>query len=590
MNILCQNCKTNFEIRDGQKELLGKLEVPLPTFCAHCRLVRRMSYRNERTLYRRKCSAPGHDEEIISVFSPDTNDRIFCQKSWWGDSWDGTTYAREYDFSKPFFVQMRELWKEVPDIALLNINPVNSDYCSITEGNKNCYLVIGGDFNENALYSAFVFNCKDVVDCYWLKKCEFCYEVSESLSCTNLLYSRLCEGCFDSAFLFNCKNSHHCFGCANLKNASYQIWNVQYSKEEYEKKLKELGIENFSNKEKMKEVYENFIKKFPRKYARILNSVGCTGDNIEHAKNVKDSFDVFDGAEDSYNLWLTYSQIKDSSDLDHSGRQTELSHESSTIYPGSKILFSRFIFTGHDVEYSYNCHNSSYLFGCIGLKNKQHCILNKQYSKEEYETLVSKIKKHMNEMPYVTSKGINYTYGEFFPIELSPFAYNETVAAELEPLSESDTVAHGYRFKEQETKSYTITREHSTLPETTEQTDGSILKDIVSCSHAGSCTHGCATAFRITKEELEFYRRIKLPIPHLCSNCRHYERIAYRNPFKLSKRICDCVGKNSRNSIYPNNSAHDHGETPCGKEFETSYSSDKPEIVYCETCYQTEIA
>ena len=89
------------------------------------------------------------------------------------------------------------------------------------------------------------------------------YEVSgESLSCTNLSYSRLCEGCFDSAFLFNCKNSQHCFGCANLKNASYRIFNEQYSKEGYEKKLKELGIENFSSKEKMKEVYEDFIKKF----------------------------------------------------------------------------------------------------------------------------------------------------------------------------------------------------------------------------------------------------------------------------------------------------------------------------------------
>jgi hypothetical protein len=556
----CQNCTKQFEISYEQQNLFEKLGVPAPTFCPHCRLVRRMAYRNERTLYRRKCDAPDHDEEVISVFSPNKEDRIYCQKSWWGDAWDGTTYARDYDFSKPFFLQMRELWKEVPDMALLNINPVNSDYCSITEGNKNCYLVIGGDYNEDSMYSAFVFNSKNVVDCYWLKKCEFCYEVSESMSCTNLSYSKLCEGCFDSAFLYNCKNSHHCFGCVNLKNASYQIFNEQYSKEGYEAKLKELGIEDFSNREQQKQAYEDFIKKFPRKYARILASVECTGDNIEHAKNVKDSFDVFDGAEDSFNLWLTYSQIKDSSDLDHSGRQTELSYECSTLYPASRVFFSRFIFTGHDIEYSYNCHNSSYLFGCVGLKNKQYCILNKQYTKEEYENLVPKIKAHMNEMPYITSTGVVYKYGEFFPIELSPFAYNETVAFELEPMSKEGILSKGYSFEEQAAKQYTITKNHSELPQKIAAVDESVTKEIISCAHEGKCNHGCSTAFRITKEELEFYQRMNIPLPHVCSNCRHYERIAYRNPLHLWKRECDCKGISSQDGMYTNEMIHPHGQ------------------------------
>jgi hypothetical protein len=587
----CQNCKKEFNITDQFSEILNKLDIPMPTFCSECRLVRRMAFRNERTLYKRKCSAPGHGEDIISIFSPDKEDNVFCHKSWWGDSWDATSFALEYDFSKPFFVQMRDLWKSVPDIALLNINPVNSDYCSITEGNKNCYLVIGGDFNENASYSAFVFHCKDVVDCYWLKKCELCYEVSESTSCTNMSYSRLCEGCFDSSFLFNCKNCHHCFGCSNLKNASYQIFNEQYSKEGYENKLKELGVEDFSNREKMKQVYEDFIKKFPRKYARILNSVDCTGDNIEHAKNVKNSFDIFDGAEDSCNLWLTYSNLKDCAELDHSGKQTELSYESSTIYPGSRILFSRFIFTGHDIEYSYNCHNSSYLFGCVGLRNKQYCILNKQYSKEEYEEMVLKIKRHMKEMPYVNNQGIRYSYGEFFPLELSPFSYNESVAQEIRPLSKERCLELGYKYHEPETKNYIATIKGDELQESIKNTSDEIIKEIISCDHSlQNCTHGCSTAFRITKDELDFYRRINIPIPRLCSNCRHYERIAYRNPLTLWKRKCDCDGPVSKNNNYLNNSKHDHSEDPCQNEFETTYSPERSEIVYCEQCYQKEVS
>ena len=36
-------------------------------------------------------------------------------------------------------------------------------------------------------------------------------------------------------------------------------------------------------------------------------------------------------------------------------------------------------------------------FGCVGFKHKQYCILNKQYTKEEYEKLVQKIIKQMND-------------------------------------------------------------------------------------------------------------------------------------------------------------------------------------------------
>lgn len=45
--------------------------------------------------------------------------------------------------------------------------------------------------------------------------------------------------------------------------------------------------------------------------------------------------------------------------------------------------------------YVHNCFYSSDIFGCIGLRNKQYCIFNKQYTKEEYEKLVPKIIEHM---------------------------------------------------------------------------------------------------------------------------------------------------------------------------------------------------
>ena len=81
----------------------------------------------------------------------------------------------------------------------------------------------------------------------------------------------------------------------------------------------------------------------------------------------------------------------------------------------------------------------------------------------------------------------------------------------------------------------------------------------------------------MTWEELELYKRLDVAVPALCPNCRHYARIRQRNPLKLWHRSCMCDKQN-----------HTH-KGKCPNEFETSYAPDRPEIVYCEQCYQAEI-
>ncbi len=207
---------------------------------------------------------------------------------------------------------------------------------------------------------------------------------------------------------------------------------------------------------KFQEEFNKFSLKFPRRYAKIVKSVNVSGDFIEQSKKCENCFSVFGGAENSKNLWLIYSQVKDSYDIDHSGLNSMECYESSSVYPGNQVLFSRFIWDSHHAEYSYNCGNCSYIFGCVGLKNKQYCIFNKQYSKDEYESLREKIRIHMDDMPYVDQKGRVYKYGEFFPIDLSPFAYNETVENEINPLNKLDIQNLGYKYYENIERNYTI--------------------------------------------------------------------------------------------------------------------------------------
>jgi len=587
----CQNCRNEFVIEPEDFLFYEKIKVPPPTFCSDCRLQRRLAFRNERVLYKKKCQAPGHLEESLSVFSPDNPQRVYDHKAWWGDTWNPLDYGKEINWDRPFLTQLQELWKEVPDIAVLNINPVNSEYCSITEGNRNCYLVFGGDFNENSLYSTYIFNSKECVDAYWASKSELSYEIVDCISCSRLRYSRYCEECYNSAFLFNCKNCHDCFGCVNLKNKSYCFFNEQLTKEEYERRMKEINLGSFERIKMFREKSAKFSLNFPRRFARLIQTVHSTGDNLEQAKNCRKCFDVFGGAEDcAYDL-LVYSRIKDCYDLDRAGLNSELVYESSSIYPGNRIFFSRFAFNCHDVSYSYNCHNASNLFGCVGLRGKQYCILNKQYSKDEYEKLVPKLIQYMKDKPYVDKRGRTHAYGEFFPIEMSPFAYNETLAQEMYPLTKEEALSQGFAWREAQEKVHVPTRKSADIPDDIANVDDAILKEIIECQHKGQCQEQCTNAFRMIGPELEFYRQLGIPTPHLCSSCRHYARLKQRNPVRLWLRNCQCAGMKSANGSYANDSNHFHGTADtCPNQFQTPYAPDRPEIVYCEACYQSEVA
>jgi hypothetical protein len=587
----CQNCHNEFTIEPDDFAFYEKMKVPPPTFCPDCRLVRRMTFRNERTLYKRKNQAPGKEGEmILSVFPPESEQVVYDHTSWWGDTWDAASYGQKIDYAKPFFEQLKDLWRKVPDMSLYNLNSVRSDYCNIVEGNKDCYMIVGGDFNEDSLYSAFIFNSHKLADCYWVSKSEGCYECSDSISCSRLFYSRYCEGCLDGAFLFNCKNCLNCFGCVNLRNKSYCIFNRQYTKKEYEEKLKEYRLDSHEGIERIKNDFEKFSLNFPRKFAHMISCVDSSGNNLENCRNCKQSFDVFGGAQDSKYVWLVYSNVADFYDCDHSGLSSARCFEVSVAYPASDIMFSRFILNSHHIQYSYNCYGSSYLFGCVGMRDKEYCIFNKQYTKEEYEKTIPLLVSHMNDKPYVDRNGIVYRYGEFFPVEISPFTHNESVAQELQPLTQDGAKEKNLDWREPADNKYSPTIEAKDLPDTIDEVSDDITKEVISCAHNKLCAHACPGAFKITPQELAFYKSFKIPIPHLCSNCRHYERIAPRPPVKLWHRKCQCAGIMSENGAYQNTAKHSHGENPCKNEFETPYASDRQEIVYCEQCYQQEVA
>lgn len=355
----------------------------------------------------------------------------------------------------------------------------------------------------------------------------------------------------------------------------------------------------------------------PHKYFHGIHTVNSTGDYISHAKNTHSSFFVRNVEDSKFCAYLFYpNAAKDCYDWTQYGDGGELQYE--ILQSGEGVYRNRFGWCiwrhAKNTEYGILNVTSSDCFGCVGVRNKRFCILNKQYSESEYKSLREKIIQHMNDVPYVSNirtsniepRTTIYKYGEFFPPDLSPFGYNETTAMEEFPLTEEEARNGGYAWVDREKFRgvYEITKRAEDLPDDIADADDSILGEVIGCGQ-------CGRAFRIIKMELDFYRSQHVPLPHECYECRYRERLADRNPMRLWRRRCQCFGNAQthadgtlthaefpRHSAshprpsaggYVNTAIHFHGEQPCPNEFETSYASERPEIVYCEQCYNAEV-
>lgn len=577
----CQNCKQQFTIDPEDFDFYKKMSVPPPTFCPECRMKRRFAWRNEHNLYRRKDDASGKD--IFAGFPPDTPLKIYEKEYWISDSWDPLAYGKDYDFSRPFFEQFKELMYAVPWPSRSVTRIVNSDYCDQAGDIKNCYLCFNLDRSEDSSYIVRAAEIRNSFDLTQATNNELCYDSISIHECNRVFFSRDCESCLNVWFSKNCTGCTDCFGCANLRNKSYCFLNEQLSKEEYGARLKALALDTWTGLNAAAKKAAGHLIKFPVKYFHGSRAVDSSGEYLENVKNVKHSWFIEDAQDVKYsqNVYLT---AKDLYDYTVWGGGAALMYECLTC--GEESYGLKFCFdcwpSSRDLEYCIACRSSSDCFGCVGVRKKQYCIFNKQYSKKEYFALREKIVKHMTEMPYRNVKGHIYAYGEFFPWEFSPFAYNESTIGDMYPLAKEEAIAKGYLWRDPEKKEYQTTTKTTALPDAIRDVPDSIINEFIECE-------SCRKAYRIVANEIAFLRQMGIPLPRRCVNCRLTARFAKINKPDYYRRQCDCL-KSREAGRYNNFVVHSHGTARCPNEFETSYASDRPEIVYCEQCYNAEVA
>ncbi|MDD5054672.1 MAG: hypothetical protein PHZ00_00200 [Candidatus Peribacteraceae bacterium] len=545
----CTHCQSAFTVQPAEKEFLKGIDMPLPSLCPTCRRQQRFAWRNERKLYHRKCDLTG--KQIISVYSPDSPYKVYDQHEWHTDKWDGQEQGRDYNFNRPFFEQFNELMLATPKISVFTSQNVNSDFTNGAQQDKNCYMIFVSDHNEECYYSYGIDSCTSCIECLNCFKSTLLMECIDCSESYNLAFSERSHNCRDSFFLSDCKGCADCFGCFGLRNKEFHIFNEPHSKEDFRQKLKELNTGNLGALDAATSAFRTRAgAQQIHQYYDGNGNENVTGDHIVNCRNCTECYDSGDLEDCGYLIFSFKS--KDCWDghvvVDH----CERTYGTISTIGQYNTQFTFVSFYSKNSQYLDHCQYCEDCFACSGLKKKRYCILNKQYSKEEYEKLKAKIVSHMKK---------SGEWGLPLPPSLSPFGYNETVAQEYFPLTQKEAEKRGWKWKE-DTDSQTSAYQgpNSRTPDDIRDVPDDIVQKILTCAKTGK-------PFKIIPQELALYREHNLPLPRLCFDERHVGRIRRRNPRQLWKREC----------------------MKCGKELESSYEPSKPEKIYCEECYLKEV-
>jgi hypothetical protein len=146
-------------------------------------------------------------------------------------------------------------------------------------------------------------------------------------------------------------------------------------------------------------------------------------------------------------------------------------------------------------------------------------------------------------------------------MELSPFGYNESAAHEYYPLTEPEARTRGLPWCT--TLPYTTGKETVGWEEVGDNiadVPDAITDEIFACQT-------CGRNYKIIPLELAFYRRMPVPLPRNCPDCRHLARFRRKTPTHLWSRQC----------------------ANCHKPIATSYSPERSEKILCEQCYLREV-
>ena len=547
-------------------------------------------FRNERHLYKNISVKSG--KPLITMYSTESKVNVYDTPEFWAEDFLSTKQSIPTKLDE-MIQAFATLSVQVPKLAKINDRNENAEYANYVGSCKNIYMSFLSYYEaEDVYYSYYTIPGKDIVDCFYIKNADLCYESINVFDSYAIFFSYNINNSQNCYFSFDLDNCHHCLFCHNLRGKSYYIHNTEYSKSEFEAYFSQMkaNMKKYSELQKYLTDYQNILSSAIYQHVNQVNSEKCIWDTLVNCNRSILAFDSRESNESVNVRWWPFEKC-----LNIIGWYADYVVNSWRVGAGvagemsSRILWCYNTYTSHDIVSCQDLIWCSHMLFCCGLKNKEYCILNKQFSKQEREELSDAIIKNMK---------LAGMYGQPLPHELSRFPYNDTVANDLFPIK---SVVIGDQIKiinpngegivtvlqpdmfisdaildlggQEKIKIKRRTRdteinipEHfqkiwaQDLPDSIDDVDDTILDKVIMCEVSGR-------PFRIIGPELTFYRKHGLPLPRRHHDIRHQARRDRRPQRNLYLRNCD----------------------NCWIEMLSVYKQESEFKVFCEACYNKEI-
>ncbi len=541
----CQLTAQPFSISAEEADAYRRFDLPLPSICPQERHRRRLAFCSDGRFFWRQCDATG--EKIFSVFPENVGFPVVSLDYWRSAQWDPLLFGGDFDYHRSFFEQYQELWSKVPRPAYTLTSVSGSAASHQCWDTKDSFMVFNALRASGSLYCAGLMDCASCVDCYHVVRCSDCYECLHCADCRSCGWSEFSTGCEDCRFVSHCTNCRYCLFCSGLEKKEYCLFNTELGKDDYEKVLHGWRFNMRQKIDYAKEVFTEFLadKPIPHIFANTLET--NSGNSLIDCRHALDCFECSDCRDIVHCAWLSGA----SGCLEGLGFGSRVAQCAQFVAVANNAqCVVNCVECWNDVEkldYCLFCEKSSNLLACIGLKGKEYCILNKQYTKKKFTEEREKIVRHLK------ARGV---WGKFFPVVFSGLAYNQTAANELMPLAKIPAQMMGFVWDDSEEfiqPSLVLSEidqgaeeQFLEMPDRLEALTDEIVRDaIFICEMSGRF-------FRLTPEEVVFYRKMQIAPPSRAFEQRHRERVMRLPPWSMVQRKAS-RGSAQMYSTYPEN-------------------------------------
>ena len=371
------------------------------------------------------------DKPILSGIHPDALSPTMTDKEWFEKDW-GAEYSAEADASQPLFNHIRPLIEHVPYPSLSSHGSTNCVGCGMVDC-VDCYMAFGCKMVKDSWYTFRTQYSERVMDAPFLLRCENVFASAKSVGCNSCTQIFECNQCLRSAFLFDCQNCEDCFCSSNLRRKQYVFLNEQLTEAEYKTRMKQVDLSSTEQFEYWKSEFHRVVSEqtiWPENFSvnvqncvgeGMMDSLDCSGFLMDNSRAIRDGWNIFD-SEHLDTVVISYN----SNDC----------YNVSVALASHNIKFSFVAEQSQDCEYVINCYSCENCFGCVGLNRKKFCILNKQYTEEEYWQKLDEIKCAM------LDRG---EYGRFFPAVFAPLGVKYGYGYVVAPLTNEELAKLGGR-------------------------------------------------------------------------------------------------------------------------------------------------